>query len=517
VHNNYYFLRQLSKELQSSIAGMELAECFSQQKDELIMGFCSSFGQLYIRASLSSELSYLTFPEEFHRARRNSVDLFEELIGCKVQAVVQQLNERSFYIQFDEGSRLLFKMHGNRSNLALFDADGQVTKIFNNSLQNDWDLDLQQLDRPIQQDFEAFVAAGEKVKALFPTFGPLPELYLAQQGFATKSTTQKWELLQQALKLLEQPHYYIIQLDNKPRLSLLPLGNAEAEADNPIEAANKFAVTYSRIYYTEREKQDALKTLQNKKVRTESFIHKNMEKLFDLEENSRFEEMGHILMANLHQISERSEKAELYDFYRDTPIEIKLKKDLSPQKNAEVYYRKAKNQKIELNTLRNNIEAKEKELAAIEKHIAFLESTDNIKEIRKYLKENGLSQDREKEGPAFPFKRFEYDGFEIWVGKNAVNNDELTQKYSFKEDLWLHARDVTGSHVLLKYKAGKPFPQPVIEKAAQLAAYYSKRKTDTLCPVIVTPKKWVRKVKGAPPGAVTIDKETVIMVEPKAF
>lgn len=497
---------------------MELAECFSQQKDELILGFCSSFGQLYIRASLSSELSYLTFTEEFHRARRNSVDLFQELLGAKVKGVVQQLNERSFYISFDEGSKLLFKMHGNRSNLVLFDATGEVSKIFNNSLQNDWDLRLDQLDRPLQQDLEAFIAAGEEIRHVFPTFGPLPELYLAQHGYNQQDTAGKWQMLQEVLTKLKEPVYYIITLEkNKPRLSLLPLGTIEAQLDNPIEAANNFASTYSRIYYTAKEKQDALKSLQSRKLRTESFIHKNMEKLFDLEENSRFEEMGHILMANLHQIPERAEKVTLYDFYKDAPIEIKLKKELSPQKNAEVFYRKAKNQKIELETLRKNIEAKEKELSKIVAHIAFLESNENIKEIRKYLKEHGLSQSKEQEGPAFPFKRFEYEGFEIWVGKNAVNNDELIQKYSFKEDLWLHARDVTGSHVLIKYKAGKPFPQTVIEKAAQLAAYYSKRKTDSLCPVIVTPKKWVRKVKGAPPGSVTVDKESVVMVVPKAF
>ncbi|MEQ8810389.1 MAG: hypothetical protein RIE59_15060, partial [Imperialibacter sp.] len=77
-----------------------------------------------------------------------------------------------------------------------------------------------------------------------------------------------------------------------------------------------------------------------------------------------------------------------------------------------------------------------------------------------------------------------------------------------------HAKDVPGSHVVLKWRAGQNFPKPVIEQAAALAAYYSKRKTDTLCPVIFTPKKWVRKPKGAHPGAVIVEREEVIMVEP---
>jgi predicted ribosome quality control (RQC) complex YloA/Tae2 family protein len=106
------------------------------------------------------------------------------------------------------------------------------------------------------------------------------------------------------------------------------------------------------------------------------------------------------------------------------------------------------------------------------------------------------------------------NGFRIWVGKNAAGNDELTLKYSFKEDLWLHVKDVAGSHVIIKYQAGKKFPKDVIERAAQLAAYNSKRKNETLCPVVVTPKKFVRKRKGDPPGAVIVEREEVIMVVP---
>jgi predicted ribosome quality control (RQC) complex YloA/Tae2 family protein len=71
--------------------------------------------------------------------------------------------------------------------------------------------------------------------------------------------------------------------------------------------------------------------------------------------------------------------------------------------------------------------------------------------------------------------------------------------------------------VILKYQSGRPFPKDVIERAAQLAAYYSKRKNESLCPVTVTPKKFVRKRKGDPAGAVIVEREDVILVEPKAF
>jgi predicted ribosome quality control (RQC) complex YloA/Tae2 family protein len=91
----------------------------------------------------------------------------------------------------------------------------------------------------------------------------------------------------------------------------------------------------------------------------------------------------------------------------------------------------------------------------------------------------------------------------------------LTLKLSHKDDLWLHAKDVSGSHVIIKYQSGKNFPKDVIERAAQLAAYNSKRKNESLCPVMVTAKKYVRKRKGDPAGAVVVEREEVIMVEPK--
>ena len=109
---------------------------------------------------------------------------------------------------------------------------------------------------------------------------------------------------------------------------------------------------------------------------------------------------------------------------------------------------------------------------------------------------------------------FEDRGFTILVGRNAANNDLLTQKYAHKDDLWLHAKDVAGSHVVIRHRAGFPVPEPVIEHAAQLAAWYSRRQNDSLCPVTVTPKKFVRKPKGARPGQVKVEREEVRLVKP---
>jgi predicted ribosome quality control (RQC) complex YloA/Tae2 family protein len=105
-------------------------------------------------------------------------------------------------------------------------------------------------------------------------------------------------------------------------------------------------------------------------------------------------------------------------------------------------------------------------------------------------------------------------GFRILVGRSAEANDTLLQQYTAKDDLWLHARDVPGSHVIIKHQSGNKFPRPVVERAAQLAAFHSKRRNENLCAVIFVPRKYVRKRKGDPAGTVHVDREEVILVVP---
>ncbi|SFB83340.1 Predicted component of the ribosome quality control (RQC) complex, YloA/Tae2 family, contains fibronectin-binding (FbpA) and DUF814 domains [Flexibacter flexilis DSM 6793] len=520
MHNNFFFLQQVAQSLKNKLTNWILATCFSQNKDELILGFCTTDQEFYIRAMLTQEISALSFPENFQRAKRNSVELFDEILNKTVLDVIQIPNERSFYFLFEDNFALLFKMHGNRANVILFE-NQKVTSVFKHSLSKDLEINFAELARPLDyHDAAYFLENGQNLKKAYPTLGNVPLTYWQQHGLDLLGLVEQWPHFEEMISVLEKPSsYYVGTLNDELILSLLPIfeDGQSRKYTNPLEAANQFAAEYARLYFSENEKSDALRLLQKRKEQTTNYIQKTETKLNGLESSARYEEIGHILMANLHNIKPRTEKITLEDFYRNQPLEIKLKADLSPQRNAENYYRKAKNQKVELDKLYENLDKKQQELARIETHINFIEKANSVKEIRKYLKDNKIISDQQKEEMALPYRRFEYEGFDIWVGKNAQHNDTLTQRYSHKEDLWLHARDVSGSHVLVKYKSGKPFPKSVIEKAASLAAYYSKRKTDTLCPVICTPKKFVRKVKGAAAGSVIVDKEDVILVRPAAF
>jgi predicted ribosome quality control (RQC) complex YloA/Tae2 family protein len=515
VHNNYFFLRQLSSALERILKGSTLVSSFSQNKEELLLEFNDGLKSFFIKASLNSEFCCLSFPGIFNRARKNSIDLFNEILMKKVKDIHQFMNERCFSIDLEEHYALLFKMHGNRANIILFH-DGIPRKIFRNHLDADFQINIAELDRDISWRKEEFVNQLTSLHHAYFTLGKPVWEYLDLKGFQSVDIETKWNLFHDTLQQLNEPKYYILEKENKLILSLLPFGRIIGQFTHPVEAVNEFFQQYTQSQAFYSEKSSALRPLREQEKNAISYISKNQVKLQELHTDQHYQALGDLVMANLHRIKAGEEKVIVENFYDNNKrIEIKLKRSLSPQKNAEVFYRKGKNQQIEIQKLKEAISRKEIELEKVKKLIAEIEYAVGLKQLRTLSidsKKNARKKDQEE---ILPFHEFEFKGYKIWVGRNAESNDKLTLKYSHKEDLWLHAKDVAGSHVLIKHQSGKSFPKDVIERAAELAAYNSKRKTDSLCPVSVTPKKFVRKRKGDPAGAVVVEREDVIMVQPK--
>lgn len=515
MHNNFYFLRQLSPSLEKILVGSVVSECFSQHKEELIIRFEIKDQPFFIKASLDPSFSCLSFPKTFHRARKNSVDLFGAIVGTQVTGLRQFENERSFAILLTHNLALLFKMHGNRSNVILVEQEAPID-LFRKNVPGDLGQTLPELDRSIDWRYENFLSHHANLAACYFTFGKVLWKYLDENGFQKKTKEDQWQAIQGLLQKLEQPAYFIIETDNQLHLSLVPVGSVRQEFNDPMEAVTEFFYINTHQSVLVKEKQRAISTLQSSLHGSESFCRKTKAKLHEAENDNHFKTWADLLMANLHAIPPGAEKVVLPDFETQHPHEIKLKKDLSPQKNAEAYYRKAKNHHIEISRLKSSISDKEEEIGKLRVHIKTLSAALELSDLRSKIKAAGLTGVAKKPvAVSVPYHEFECKGYKIWVGKNAQANDELTFKYGYKEDLWLHAKDVAGSHVLIKYQAGKNFPKDVLERAASLAAYNSKRKTDTLCPVSYTPRKFVRKRKGDPAGMVVVEREEVMLVEPR--
>ena len=514
MHNNYYFLRQLTPALEKAIRLSVVSECFSQNKDELVVRFERQDSPFFIRASLSSSFSCLSFPQNFHRARRNSIDLFEKLIGQRVEGIRQYENERSFTINFSNNISLLFKMHGNRSNVILFQ-DGIVAEIFKNNIPEDESLRLTDLDRVIDWSYENFVQHHNQSENLYFTFGKMVWKYLKAKDYENLSMQEQWKAILQVRDQLTNPIYSIREAAGKIFFSLLEFGKLIRKFDDPVQAIHEFFIYYTQQDSFAKEKTSLISELKSKLHASESYSDKIRSKLHELEKDNNYKVWADLLMANLHAIPAGTERVTLPDFYRDDhPTVIKLKRDISPQKNAAIFYRKAKNQHIEITHLQKILSSKEQEKDTLTRQLEQIAAAEDIKNLRKITGNLEIAPAKEKQVASLPYREVEFNSYKIWIGKNAQNNDTLTLKYGYKEDLWLHAKDVAGSHVFIKYQSGKNFPKDVIQRAAELAAYYSKRKNESLCPVSVTPKKYVRKRKGDPPGAVVVEREEVLMVVP---
>jgi predicted ribosome quality control (RQC) complex YloA/Tae2 family protein len=518
VHNNYFFLRKLSESLKSRISGYVIGACFSQNKDELVIGLKNDQDEFWIKADLKSQFSCLSFPDQFFRARKNSVNLFPEIIGKEIINVHQYSHERAFSFYLDNNYILLFKLFGNFSNVLLYIED-RCINVFKHGTSDETKVKLHDLERSIESLSSEEDINAEIISMRIPSFDKNIIKYLTIHGLDELSDkTLKHTLIRDVLTLLEDPQYFVYNIDDKVKFSLIP-GHPEAiQFADPIDAINYFYLEYQKTSILNQEKSRLIKYLRIKQKKTSNYISKTAGKLDKLRKAGNYKQFGDIIMANIHHITTGSSSVRLFDFYNNKNIQINLKENLSPQKNAENFYRKGKNQKVEIRNLEKNIRLKQEQASEISDLIENIQKINDLKELRQFMRKDDLLPSNKNQKEDQPrFKSYDHMGFQILVGRNAKNNDELTFNYGYKEDLWLHAKDVKGSHVLIKYQSGKNFPKPVITVAAQLAAYNSTNKNSDTCPVICTQKKFVRKSKGMPAGTVIVDKEEIIFVKPQDF
>ncbi|GMQ29831.1 NFACT RNA binding domain-containing protein [Algoriphagus confluentis] len=516
MHLNYHFLRFLCPALEKEFMGGIITSCFSQSKDELILEISSQGDIRYVRAHLLPPDIYLSFPVQFQRAKRNSIDLFSELLGDRIEGVKVMDFERAFYFLLESGKKLVFKLHGNRSNVLLFSPEnGGPLLLFRNEISEDKSLRFEDLFNPLDLSWERFKSLEGNASQFLPTLGPEPRKWLKEKGYPELSLEEKWKGIQEVLDLLDSPLFCLIEEQDQVKLTLLPTENPLKTFADPIEAVNElFYIALVRGNFN-KDKNRLLKNLQEQIKRTENYLQKSREKLSELVNSPPPSQLADVIMANLHQFFSGQTGAELDNFYTGEKVWVKLKRNQKPQDLAESLYRKSKNRQLEIDQLEKTLAAKEKQWEELQHKLEELASIEEFRGLKSYQREHIKSEQANPKNTGLPFRVFEFEGYTIWVGKSSKDNDEMIRRYIHKDDLWLHARQAAGSHVVIRTKGMPKIPNPVLERAAGLAAYYSKLKSETLAPVIFTEAKYIRKVKGSPAGAVMVDREKVVMVAPQ--
>ncbi len=284
-------------------------------------------------------------------------------------------------------------------------------------------------------------------------------------------------------------------------------------------------------FYTLRDRQDAMRQKSQAVRKTVSNLCQRLTKKLAIQEKElaatydreRLRQFGDIVMANLHRAVKGQTMLLAEDFYDPDmkTVEIPLSPLLTPQQNAAKYYKdytRMKNAEKELTHQMTLARQEQSYLQSVLDELSRAQTEAELEEICGelaavgYLKaDTGKKQMRRGKLP--PMRFLSTDGISICVGRNNRQNDELTFRTARKDDLWLHAQKVHGSHVIISCGGAVP-PDDTVTQAAQLAAYYSQAGGGQNVPVDVTPVKQVKKLPGAKPGMVIYHTYRTVVVNP---
>lgn len=544
---NYFTLYALSLELKSLFEGGYVFEAFSQQKNELCLSLIAHDKRRFtlFAVAQSTHLS-IYFSEMFQRQKRNTVNLMTKANEKQIQAVRISDCERILYFELEAGLTLVFQLFSAATNFFLLE-NGLVVESFKKEtdllhqaflershipilrtlerLATDYDLFCQTLD------FGAFRSLSAKEQERW-----LPKKLIGFDAYLSRETlfrarAQSADLEPQALhEAFQDVFYELISPEPKVYFSANDVWFSNlSHTHTPFERVEAFdSINDALRFYAQQVHQRANfgKDLLLLRKSLERLIEKTREQVrtmqaqYTVNRAEMYETFGKLLL--LHRdIPKGLTEIEVENVFSDGErVKIALDAAKSIQENAESYFERAKKSRQQRTLTAKRLNEVETALLEQQRLLAELSEVTSPKALKAWrerhsdwLKKFGLLPKADAE-QAYLFRRFKLsEQSELWVGKNAQNNDLLTFKYARPNDLWLHARGVSGSHCILK-SPRKPSKDDIM-RAAEIAAYYSAARTSELVPVIYTEKKYVRKPKGAPTGSVIVEREEVLMVKPR--
>lgn len=456
MHNHHETIGALTQELNSKLIGFSLEVCFSRSKEELYFEF--SDGKISFGWSLIFHNRGLFFGAGCHRFR-NGKDIkhYKEDYGSKIIHFESIPGERCMILKLSTETEFIFKCYGVHANLIRMQAN-QINQIYRTHLKSDLHFVIPQ-----------------------PTVGPIAS-HKTHDGYRFWKKNPGWEIYKNA-QLFEEGHSY-------------------------IEGLDRFTGLYLKDITTSEEKQRHLKYIQGEKLREEKKRNEVLQQIKELNQNDTWEQQANLIMAHLHLLESGAEVS-VSNFYTGKPISLKIPGQKTPQQHASDLYRKQKNQKIAIEFLTSKSESLSKRIAGYQAQLTLIESG---------IIPNNQTQAKQKNEHriADRFRKFEFEGWEIYAGKNAHNNELLTFEFATKNDIWLHAAEVSGSHVIIRNIPGQKVPEQVMQYAASVAISMSKNKHTSLGRVVYCLRKHISRVKKGNPGEVHVMKPSYLDVAPNA-
>jgi len=258
-----------------------------------------------------------------------------------------------------------------------------------------------------------------------------------------------------------------------------------------------------------------LERLEDHLDRLRSRVARLTDELSGLDDAGPIRSRGDLLLARFAEVPTGAESVTLVDFEGEE-VTISLDPKLSPDANARRLYDRAARLERAADRLPGMIAEARRELSAAEKLAGRVEAGEVERaELEGELPERPSRGDKEDAPSTLPYRRYRSSGgLEIRVGRGAARNDDLTFHHSRPADVWMHASQVPGAHVILRWDDDGSPPARDLAEAATLAAWFSKARTSGSVPVAWTRRKYVRKPRKAPPGSVVPDRVETVFVKP---
>lgn len=464
-------LELIARELHKQIAGSVLTQAWMQEKNACTLEFqTTDKSRVFVRINVDHEYGTITASHNETRARKNSIDVFNILIGSTVRYIVCQATDRIVTFVFDAYVLHCCMFSAGAGNVVVCNGDSVIDAL--HKKKDTIGTEFRIADQPLQ------------LGPLLSTIGDTAENIISTVLSATT--------------------FYILENNSRIVFSAvqLPGYNVIEEGTDLFTILRRAVALKKSINSEQKAISSATKLVRSELQR----LRRSLAEVVRAEEQGETAEhlryIANALMS-LPMANVAGRREVMLTLENGTTHLQALDPTLTIIQNAEKFFNKARKAPLAAqNRLRRKMD--------LEKRIHELEQ--QIAQPVVHRKENTMKQD--KGSPQF--RTFVLnEGYTVFVGRNSANNDMLTMKFAKQNDYWFHVRGQSGSHCVLRSSVGnvKP-PKHIIEQTAAIAAYYSSARNAGWVPVVFTLRKYVRKPKGAAVGAVTLEREEVIMVKP---
>jgi predicted ribosome quality control (RQC) complex YloA/Tae2 family protein len=549
MHKNYYLFKSQTIWLQERIKDSVIEECFSHQKSELVIKLKAD-EDLFLRISIEPSHPYILLSKS-RNIKGSKAQFFKELTGQKIDEIIIDQYDKIVSINLEK-FQLISIFYGRFPNIILTHLDN--TEIARFKKANVKPTKIEPVDKTFPQkfelkDFTKLIQQNPKSNIIdflsryiigFNFFLAKECCFRSNIEFDTLvnsiGSEELINLVIQIVKLESEIHNSkpIIYFDNEipKHISIVDMHHVEKVYQlKTYQSINEAWKTFIRLSLETQYLEKTIKQLKaalNKRIDYLESSLKKVEEFEKLEERKVLSELkGNLLLTFLNNIPRGSKSIKLENIFSEKKelIEIKLNPAKSVQENAQKYFEKFKDidtQRDRISNRKSQFVKELKLLKAIRNHHSNINSQKEAVKLQELLVQKKLVQgikknDTKDENLEHSFRKIVLlDKWNIFIGKNSLNNELLTFKFAHKFDWWFHAQGVPGSHTILRLKNKDEIPPPnIIENVAAVAGFHSSAKHSSSVPVIYTQVRYVRKIRKANPGTVSVLQHKTIFVEPK--